>query len=147
MIGMTQLSQNVKIRLVKAYQGAGTSPFASDEVDMQGWDGVTFIAKFGTSNAGNTFKLQHDTATGMASAVDLLGTSVVPSANACLAVMDVYKPLERFIRAYATIGSSSTLEFIIAIQYQGHVLGDATLNNVTNVVMSELHVSPIAGTA
>jgi hypothetical protein len=139
------LLKNVKIRLVKGYQGAGTSPFTSDAIDMQGFDGCLLIGKFGTANAGNYLNAKEDDAVGLGTSADLLATKIVPSANACLAVLDIYKPCKRYLAAYATIGSSSTLEFIIAIQYSAAVL--PTLNDVTDVVMSELHISPIAGTA
>ena len=143
------LSQNVKIRKVKAYSGAATSAVTSDEVDMLGYDGVVFLTTIAVANAGNYVKAQQDTVTGMGSAADLLGTKIVPTANNEPVWLDIYKPLERFLCLVVTRTSSSACGEIYAIQYCGRIKpeGATVANVVTDTVIGELHVSPIEGTA
>ena len=66
------LSKNVKVTKVLDYAAAGTGTNNGTEIDMQNFDGVMFVGgAIGTADAGNYYKLQQDTATGMASAVRL----------------------------------------------------------------------------
>jgi len=143
------LSQNVKIRLIEVYTAAGTSAIDSAEVDMLGYDGVVFLTTLAVANAGNYVKAQQDTVTGMGSAADLLGTKVTPTANNEAVWLDIYKPLERFVRLYVTRTASSACGEIYAIQYCGRIKpeGATVANVVTDTVIGELHVSPIEGTA
>ena len=134
------LSVNVKITKVKAHTAATTGTITGDEIDMSGYEGVVFLTNFGTANAGNYIKAQQDTVTGMATAADLEGTKVVALVGGGMIGIDLYKPLERFVRCIGIIGTSSTLETIWAIQYAG------TKCPITNTTI-ELHVSPAEGTA
>jgi len=139
------LSSNVKITKVKDHSTAATSAVTSTEVDMLGYEGVLFVTSFGTAAVNNTIKAQQDTATGMGSAADLTGTSVVPGASDEDVWIDVYKPLERFVRVVIARGTSSTLESIWAIQYGARK--SPIDNTTTGTIAGELHVTPAEGTA
>lgn len=138
------LSKNVKVTKVIPAAGAGTGTTNGTEVDMSGWDGVMFVGgAIGTVNSGNYFKLQQDTVTGMGSAADLEGTKLVPTVNANAVVIDLYRPLERFVRPVCVLGASSTLGDLYAIQYMAKEVPTSQATGID----TELHVSPAEGTA
>lgn len=139
-----------KITRVMNAVAAGTTDQNSTEVDMQGWDGVLFIAAFGalTATQVTQIKAQQDAVTGMGSAADLAGTLVGPLAdgdgNKCLA-LDVYRPQERFVRCVVDRGTANAvIDGVIAIQYKGR---KAPVTQGTTIAFAEAHVSPAEGTA
>jgi hypothetical protein len=138
------LLSNVKITKVHAYAGAGTATIVSAEVDMSGFDGVVFLASVGTAAAGNYMTVQQYPATGGSGSADLLGTKVGVSKTDM--VIDIYKPQERFLTASVVLGTSSTVEAMWAIQYQGR-LGSQLAANITTAQAAEIHASPDEGTA
>ena len=140
-----QLLRSAKVRIVKAAQTAAASDIESDEVDMQGYDGVIFLTSIGTANSGNFIKVQQDTVTGMATAADLEGTKVLPTVNGQGVGVEIYKPLERFVRLYVVRGASSTCGEIWALQYRGRL--SPPDNAEVGVMLSECHISPAEGTA
>lgn len=141
---MFNLGKNVKVTPVLAYAGATTGTVNGTEIDMQGFEGVMFVGGgFGAANAGNYYKVQQDTATGMGSAADLEGTKLVPGDNDDDICIDVYRPQERFVRIVKVIGSSSASDPVYAIQYGARIV--PTTHAAT--VDSETHVSPDEGTA
>ena len=138
------LGKMVKITKVIAGATAGTGTTNGTETDMANWDGVMFVGgALGTANAGNYFKLQQDTVTGMGAAADLEGSKITPSTNDYAIKVDLYRPRERFVRIVAVRGASTTLGDVYAIQYGGRKqpASDAT------GIESETHVSPAEGTA
>ena len=139
------LLADCKITKVSGAVAAGTSSVNSSEIDMTGFEGVVFIGQYGTSAADNGLKAQQDTATGMASAADLEGTSVLLDGTETLSIVQVHKPREQFVRAVAVRGTSSTLDSIIAIQYGPRTA--AVDNNASTDNAAESHVSPAEGTA
>ena len=138
------LSKNVKITPVLAYAAAGTGTNNGTEIDMQDFEGVMFVGgAIGTANAGNYYKVQQDTATGMASAADLEGTKVTPGDNGDDICLDIYRPQERFVRIVRVRGASSTAGAVLAIQYGPKKAPTSHASTVD----SETHVSPDEGTA
>lgn len=148
---MNNLLQDCKITRVENAVAAGTDDTtASDAIDMSGYDGVVFIALFGTLTASQvtSMKAQQDTASAMSTAADLEGSSVGPLAddddNQCL-VLDVYRPRERYVRVVITRATANAvIDGVIAIQYRsrkGPVTQDAS------VAFAEQLVSPAEGTA
>lgn len=147
---MGQLLNEIKITRVMNAVAAGTTDQNSSEVDMQGWDGVMFIAAFGalTATQVTQIKAQQDVVTGMAGAADLAGTLVGPLAdgdgNKCL-VLDVYRPQERFVRCVVDRGTANAvIDGVIAIQYRGRL---QPTTQPASVAFSEAHASPAEGTA
>lgn len=139
------LSYNVKITKVANYSSANTTAVTSSEIDMQGFDGVMFLTTIAVANAGNYLKVQQDTVTGMASAADLTGTKVVCTGSNEVIGCDVYKPLERFVRAVVTRTASTACGEIYAIQYNGRI---KPCDNITaGTINVETHISPAEGTA
>lgn len=142
---MPQLSNFIKLTKVADHSAAGVTDVTSAEVDMAGYEGVLFISSFGTAAANNTIKAQQDTVTGMASAADLLGTSVASGTSDEDVWLDIYRPRERFVRVVAARGTSSTLESIWAIQYGGRK--QPVDNTTSGTIIGEAHTSPAEGTA
>lgn len=147
---MGQLLNEIKITRVMNAVAAGTTDQNSTEVDMQGWDGVLFIAAFGTLTATQVtqIKAQQDVVTGMAGAQDLAGTLVGPLADAdgnkCL-VLDVYRPQERFVRCVVDRGTANAvIDGVLAIQYRGRLQPST---QPASVAFAEAHASPAEGMA
>lgn len=118
------LSKNTKVTQVLGYFTAAQTTRDSSILDMDGYEGVVFIALFGTLLENGTIKLSADqntanSASGMAelagsSAYTVLAADVLGSAL----VLDVYRPEERYVRASIDIGVSNALICgIVAIQY------------------------------
>lgn len=141
---MFPLSENIKITKIKAYQAANTTTITSDEVDMEGFEGVIFVASVGTAAANNGIKARQDTATGMGSAADLENTSNLSDATQTDLVLDIFRPQERFLDCQVLRGTSTTIEAVWAIQYGAK---KGPIDNETDAQAYELHVSPDEGTA
>jgi hypothetical protein len=139
------LSANVKIRKVKAASTADTSAVNSDVVDMSGYSGVMFFTTIGTANAGNYIKAQQDTDAAMGTAADLTGTKVVAAADTQVTWLDIFRPLERYVRVVVTRGASTTVGDIYAILYDA--ANKPCDNLVDDVIIGELYASPVEGTA
>lgn len=142
-----QISKNCKIVLAKAAQTAATSAVNSDIIDMQGFEGVIFLTRFGTAAADNSVKIQSGANSSLTDAADLEDTSVVSGADPSneAVYVDVYKPQERYVRLVASRGTSSTLGEIWAIKYGARKLPQT--HAVSGTLTGETHVSPDEGTA
>lgn len=135
------LSDNVKIT-VNGPTSAGTSAIDSTTLDMAGFEGVIWIVRLGTAAADNNIRAQQDTVSGMGSAADLAGT-LVNSASNNVHVLDLQRPLERYVRCRVTRGTSTTIDTVVALQYKARSLAVAQAAAIT----LEQHSSPVEGTA
>jgi len=138
------LSSNAKLTKLQDHTTAGTTAVASDEVDMQGFEGVLFLTSFGTAAADNTVNAAQSSVSG-GTFVDLEGTSVASGTSDEDVWLDIFRPIDRYVRLEAARGTSSTLESIWAVQYGP---GKMKVSNVTSgTIIGELHESPAEGTA
>jgi len=96
-----QLSGVVKLIKIADHSTAATSDVTSAIVDTAGYAGVLFITSFGTAAANNTLKAQQDTDVAGATMADLLGTSVASGTSDEDVWIDIYRPLERYVRVVA----------------------------------------------
>lgn len=138
------LSNNVKISAALAVTGAGTTSVNGSTIDMQGYEGVLFIAHFGTAAANNTIHAEQGTASNLSDAADLASTSVGVGSSDEIVWLDLYRPEERYVRCVADRGTSSTLSWGVALQY-----GPTEMpvdNTTAGTIHGELHVSPAEGT-
>ena len=140
---MPQLSSECKFTKVKDHSAAATSAVNSDSVDMSGWDGVVFLTSFGTAATDNT--ANGATSSDDSTFNDLLDTETGATASDEDIWLDIYKPLERYLRLEVVRGTSTTLESIWAIQYRGRKM--PVDNTTTGTIIGEAHVSPAEGTA
>jgi len=136
-----------KCKLVKIsdHSAASTADVTSSIVDTAGYQGVVFFTSFGTANATNTIKVQHNTANQTTGMADVLGTSVASGSSDEDVIVEIHRPQARYLQIVAARGASSTLESVWAALYGG----DARLasNSVTGTQIAEVHSSPAAGTA
>lgn len=132
---------------VKDHTTAGTTDVESDIIDMAGYEGAVFFTSLGTAAADNLLKVQQNTANSTSGMADLVGTGVTSGAspsNEDLWV-EVYKPLERYLRAVVVIDTSSTCESVWCLRYGAREL--PVDNTTSGTIEGEVHVSPIEGTA
>lgn len=114
-------------------------------VDMKGSEGVAFIVVAGKGEVATwSIKAQQDTDSAFGTAADLAGTaktfaSAVATDGVC--VLDIYQPLERYVRPVLTAPNVNTARpiSIISIRYGARVMPQ------TNT--GEFHQSPDEGTA
>lgn len=113
-----QLGKNMKLTKV-ALSGSAGSEVLTGAIDMQGYDGAVAFVTVATANAGNYMKAtQCDTSGG--SYADLTGTKTVPLQNGDVALIDVYKPTERYLKfSVIRAGASTVLGEIYVLQYKG----------------------------
>ena len=143
------LSKNVQIRTALDH-AEGSADRNGAEFDMQGFEGVLMVVKFGdiAGSATTTIKAQQDTATGMGSAADLEGTgiSVADDDDNQIFIIDLYRPQERFVRVVVDKDAShNTEEMAFYVGYGAHKL--PVTQTLADEVTYELHVSPDEGTA
>lgn len=139
---MPNLSSSTKIESALATTGAGTSEIDGAGIDMQGYEGVLFVAKYGTAAAGNF--LQGQQSTDNSSFADLEGTAVGVGSSDEIVFLDIHKPQEQFVRVQAQRGTSSTLDWGIALKYGARK--QPVDNTVAGTIHGELSVSPSEGT-
>ena len=122
------LSKNVKIDQILGYFAAGQTERASAILDMSGYEGVLFVASFGTIIEAGTIDVfaDGDDENGAGSMAELAGTAAYTVTEAAAAltysciVLDVYKPLERYIRCNINPATSNAVILgITAIRYKG----------------------------
>ena len=141
------LSANVQFREAAVTSIAGTSSVNGAVFDMSRYEGILFICKFGTAAADNSIKAQQDSAVGMGGAADLEGSLVgLGGASDEIVALDLYKPMEQFVRMVAVRGTSTTLDWAVAIQYDKRGVLPA-VNSIAGIQAHELVVSPAEGTA
>lgn len=143
------LAHNVSVSRPMTAQAAGTSTVNGAVVDMQGWDGVLFVALVGAivSGAVTSLKAQQGAASDASDAADLAGTAVaIPdTGDDKVAVLDIYRPQERYVRPVVVRGTqNATVDGVIAIRYKGRKAPSAL---DATVIAAEMHQSPAEGTA
>lgn len=142
---MNFLSNNL-VRQGAATTIAGTSAVNGAIFDMSRYEGIVFIAKFGTAATDNTIKAQQGADSGLSDAADLAGSSVAVGASDEIVCLEIHKPIERYVRMVAVRGTSTTLDWAVAIPYD-HRGKSPVSNSVAGTIASEIHVSPAEGTA
>jgi len=140
------LLKNTKVTRVLAAQADGTGAQSGDILDMEGFEGVLFIAKFDDvdNTADLTLQAQQNavnSGTGMATlSGNATYTADATDADDDTLVLDVYRPEKRFVRPQVVIGTANaTTACIIAIQYGASKLSIA--QGIT-VLDSHLLISP-----
>lgn len=120
-----QLSKNIKVTVVEAAATAATTELVSDVLDMQGYDGVMFIALLGdvtdtsvltlTAKGNSANSVSSPTPVNQASATFTAGAS---NADSKVLMVDVCDPALRYVFASLTrTTANAVVGGIIAIQY------------------------------
>ena len=124
------LTQHVQIDQILGYSAAGTTAQTTDILDMSGFDGVVFIAEFGTVITAGTINVQvlqnsSNSTSGMAAVAGTSAYTVTASdaakAKNCI-VVDVFQPTKRFLEATITPASqNAVITGVTAIRYNAKV--------------------------
>lgn len=138
------LSTDVKVTKVHAYESTAAATHYSDILDMSGYEGVVFIASMGSAAADIGVNAQQDTDPAGGTMADLAGTKILSDATQKNFVLDLYRPTERYVRLAVLRGTTSTIEAIWAIQYGPRL---KPVDNTTAAQATEVHASPAEGTA
>ncbi len=145
------LSKNVKIDQVLGYYAAGVAKVTSDILDMEGYEGVVFIAGLGTIVEAGTIDVYPeensvDSTVGMAKLAGTATYTVTAAAAAlvksCI-IIDVYKPLKQYIQCNIDpAGQNAVVLGIVAIRYKGK-MGPEAMTTPTPLKATML-ISPVA---
>lgn len=143
---MSFLSEDTLISVVTTYTSANTTDVNSTGVDMAGFDGVLFIARYGTAAADNLIHAEQSSDDGSVDTYTDIAGSEPNSAGASSEIqfVDIINPQERYVRCVAVRGTSSTVEQITAIRYKAR--SKPQDNNTAGTIEGERLVQPIAGT-
>jgi hypothetical protein len=138
------LSENMEIRSALATTTAGTSDVTGATIDMLNAESVLFVAKFGTGATGNTLKVAQDTDPAMGAAADLAGSKVVVGSSDEIVWLEIFEPQERYVRVIALRGTSSTLDWGVAMVRLKKLPAD---NITSGTINGQALISPAEGTA
>lgn len=143
------IGKQIKITRVSNAVAAGLTAVNCSALDMSGWDGVVFVAQFGaiTATGVQGLKAQQGQVSNLSDGADLAGSlaSVLDTGSNKAAVVDVYRPQERYVRAVvARATANAVIDSVIAIQYKGR---KAPVTEDTTVAASKYVNSPDEGTA
>ncbi len=109
--------------MVQAPLADGQTDPDSAAVDMQGFEGVMFVGIVGTVTGSGTASLKAAQSSDNSNFSDLSGVVATGAAGGSdkFLVLDVYKPLERYVRTTLTRAvANSIYGGTIAIQYGAH---------------------------
>lgn len=138
------LSSCALIKSALATSTADTTTVTGATIDTSGYEGVLFIAKYGTAAANNTLHAESGAASDMSDAADLASTSVGAGASDEIQWIDLFRPAERYVRVMADRGTSSTLDWGVALLYGPKKL--PVDNTTAGTIHGEVHASPAEGT-
>jgi hypothetical protein len=138
--------QRSRIQLaVAAAVSAGTAVNGA-AFDTKDYDGVVIFCTIATANAGNFLKAQQGAASDLSDAADLAGSKVITDSDADLAILDLGKPVERYIRGVIIRGGANTATG--DMYYVGYNSAQQPVNNdITNTSNVVRLISPAEGTA
>jgi hypothetical protein len=119
-------------------------------LDMQGFDGVMMVVKFGDIAAGavTSVKAQQDTDPAGATMADLEGTAiaVADDDDNQIFIIDLFQPTERYVRVSVDKdAANNTEEMAFYIQYGASAR--PVIQTVADEVTYERHNSPAEGVA
>lgn len=137
------LMRITKLDMVKNLSTTAGSAVDSDEVDMQGFEGVVFFVKMATYNASNFINAAQSSVSS-GTFVDLKDTKVNTTTTDEVACVDVYRPKDRYVRLEVDrSGGDTVLGEIYALQYGAKKM---TVSQASEVTL-EVHISPAEGSA
>lgn len=134
------LSKSCKITRVLNAVAAGTTDQDSTGVDMLGFDGVMFVAAFGTLTATQVTTVVAQGGSDNSSFATTIGTSdaLADADSNKVIVLDCYNPSTRYVRLRVDRGTANAvIDGVWAVQYRGH---KAPVTHSTTVASAKLVV-------
>lgn len=113
-----QFTRGAKITVANVSATANTTTLAGSVIDMQGYDAVTFMRHYftvGTATDGNGIRVQGATASG-GSYEDLDGASAYNNAASQNLIVEIHRPVKRFLKALSKRGTASKVGTLYAIR-------------------------------
>jgi hypothetical protein len=130
-----------------AAASAGTAVTGAT-ADMSGYSNFVAFASIATKNAANYIKIQHGDESDMSDAADVVGSAVVALTDADDVMIEVVKPIKRYVRAVIIRGGADTATGELRYIQGGKAsTSKDSLNTVAGVSVADIIASPIAGTA
>lgn len=142
------LSANTKTTLASAATAVGTTTVVGSTLDMSGFDGVMFILVLGAFTDGTPgVKASSGAASNGSDKQDLLGALASVGVTSEVAILDLYRPLDRYVTPQIVRGGATgaVIDSLIAIQYCAS--SKPTTQDASTVAAAVLAVSPAYGTA
>jgi hypothetical protein len=137
--------EGLKITKLAAGAASAGTAVTGSTLDMAGYAGVLLISSIATANAGNYLKAQGGAAFDGSDAADIAGSKTIAAANAEAVVIDLNRPLQRYITPVLIRGGANTATGDIwAVQYNPNTKPQTS--DVTNVLISNTLKSPALGT-
>ncbi len=150
MLNLSLLKGCKATRLVNS-TAAGTTTISGTGLDMEGFEGVIFIAQFGalTATQVTSLKAQQSSDNGVTDDwSDLAGTSTGPLADGDgnkKLMLDIYRPNKHYVRPVVPRATANAvIDSVIAIQYGAKT--EPTTQPTGSVSASKYVVSPTEGT-
>jgi hypothetical protein len=148
MLDISLLKSCKVTRVMNDYTAGATSETGSS-VDMNGFDGVMFLAAVGALSSTQVTELKAQSAPDNSTFNDIAGSHTGPLADAnsnATLLLDIYRPQQRYVRPVFVRGTANAvIDGIWAIQYSG--LRQPTTNDPTTVIATNYLKSPALGTA
>lgn len=100
---------------------AGTSVITGSAVDMQGFDGVVFVALFGTLTSGQVTTLgagDSATTSGFVAITGAVTAALADADGTKMLVLDIFRPQKRYITAIVNRATqNAVIDGVLACQY------------------------------
>ena len=141
----SNLLNQVKLDLVTASTANGTSTINGGIVDMAGWDGAIFFTTIQSAASNNGLKIQQGNDSGLSDAADLAGSLQSSGSSDEGVIVEVYRPLERYLRPVVVRGTTTVVGEIWCLRYRGR--SNPTSNSTSGTQAAKTVVSPAEGTA
>lgn len=141
------LSSDVALSLSLDYTATGTTQITpAAGVDMTGYDGVIFIGKLYSFNAGNYIKALQSVNSDLSSSADLAGSKVTPTADNSVFYIDIVRPTKRYVGiSVVRAGATSIIGSVYAIRYRTH--NPLPLSNSSSTLIGKTLSDPTEGAA
>ena len=145
------LSDDCKLVRVADAAAAGTTAVNSDGVSVAGFDGVLFVALFGTLTANQVTQIKAQQSSDDAAAdayTDIEGSETVAMDDAddnLMCFIDIFRPEEEYVRlVIERATANAVIDGVVAILYRAKdrpIIQDATVSEYLQLA------DPVAGTA
>lgn len=136
------LNEITDVRVAVAPQSFGAGAINGVAIDTQGWDGVRFAVGIGAITGAGTMDVvvQRDANSNMTNAVNISGAVLTQVTNAnpnSVAVVDVYRPSQRYVRLVMTQAANTVLGGAMATLYRRNGILPPTHTAIQTVEVRE----------
>ncbi|GAI70511.1 unnamed protein product [marine sediment metagenome] len=147
---MLNALKEMKVTRVLSAVAAGQTVQPTSIIDMKEFDGIVFLALFGsiTTGALTSMKAQQGKEDDMSDAADLEGSEIdiADDKGDQALILDIFRPQERYLKAIISRDTQDAIiDGVIAIQYGADYM--PTVHDVATIAGTKFLLSPAEGTA